>query len=177
MVRNLSCANELKSVTGQMFKSHHRIWLLILPFGNYMSLKVIFNVHTLMRIEQQIDLAMSLQSLNIDVCCLFETRIQKVPQNHLLSVESERLFCVRLTGDPVASWSGLAGGRVGIALSARVEVVITDWISITSRACPVTLEGFTKVRQNRCENNFLLSLPTLRQIAAQMRLSINSATN
>lgn len=173
MVRNLSCANELKSVTGQMFKSHHRIWLLILPFGNYMSLKVIFNVHTLMRIEQQTDLAMSLQSLNIDVCCLFETRIQKVPQNRPPSVESESLFCVRLTGDPVASWSGLAGGRVGIALSARVEVVITDWISITSRA----LEGFTKVRQNRCENNFLLSLPTLRQIVAQLRLSINSATN
>lgn len=92
----------------------------------HVPFKVTFNVHTLMQIEQQIGLAMFLQSLSIDVCCLSEISIQKLLPNHPSSVESESLFCMRSSTDPVTSWSGLAGGRVEIALSARVEVVITD---------------------------------------------------
>ncbi|CAH8448391.1 unnamed protein product [Schistosoma rodhaini] len=85
-----------------------------------------FNVRTLMHIRQQIGLAMSLEGLNVDVCCLSETRIQdssEVLQIRSPSVASKSLFHVRLSGDPVASSSGLAG--VGVALSARAEVALT----------------------------------------------------
>ncbi|VDP43924.1 unnamed protein product [Schistosoma curassoni] len=65
---------------------------------------------------------MSLESLNIDVCCLSETSIQDsgdILQIRSPSVASKSLFRVRLSGDPVASSSGLAG--VGVALRARAE--------------------------------------------------------
>ncbi|CAH8661455.1 unnamed protein product [Schistosoma guineensis] len=93
-----------------------------------------FNVRTFMQVGQQIGLAMSLESLNIDVCCLSETRIQdsgEVLQIRSPSVASKSLFYVRLSGDPVASSSGLAG--VGVALSARAEAALIDWIPINSR--------------------------------------------
>ncbi|VDP88417.1 unnamed protein product, partial [Schistosoma mattheei] len=73
-----------------------------------------------MQVGQQMGLAMSLESLNIDVCCLTKTRIQdssEVLQIRSTSVTSKSLFYVSLSGDPVASSSGLAG--VGVALSAR----------------------------------------------------------
>ncbi|VDP77922.1 unnamed protein product [Schistosoma mattheei] len=93
-----------------------------------------FNVRTPMQVGQQIELAMSLGSLNIDVCCLSETRIQdsgEVLQIRSPPVASKSLFYVRLSEDPVASSSGLAG--VGVALSARAEAALIDWIPITSR--------------------------------------------
>ncbi|VDP83171.1 unnamed protein product [Schistosoma mattheei] len=95
-----------------------------------------FNVRTFMQVGQQIGLAMSLENFNIDVCCLSETRIQdsgEVLQIHSPSVASKRLFYVRLSRDPVASSSGLAG--VGVALSARSEAVLIDWIPINGRLC------------------------------------------
>ncbi|VDP66608.1 unnamed protein product, partial [Schistosoma mattheei] len=73
-----------------------------------------------MQVGQQIGLAMSLESLHIDVCCLSETCIQdsgEVLQIRSTSVTSKSLFCVRLSMDPVASSSGLTG--VGFALSDR----------------------------------------------------------
>ncbi|VDO83233.1 unnamed protein product, partial [Schistosoma curassoni] len=88
-----------------------------------------FNARTLMQVGQQIGLAVSLESLHIDVCCLSETRIQdsgEVLQIRFLSVASKSLFYVRLSGDPVASSAGLAG--VGVALSARAEAELIDWI-------------------------------------------------
>ncbi|VDP62708.1 unnamed protein product, partial [Schistosoma mattheei] len=84
-----------------------------------------FNVHTLMQVGQQIGLAISLESLNIDACCPSETRIQdsgEVLQIRSPSVASNSLFYVRLSEDPVASSSGLAG--VGVALSARAEEAV-----------------------------------------------------
>ncbi|CAH8479251.1 unnamed protein product [Schistosoma margrebowiei] len=69
-----------------------------------------FNVRTLVQVGQQIGLAMSLESLNIDVCCLSETRIQdsdEVLQIRSPSVTSKTLFYVRLSGDPgIFVWSG-----------------------------------------------------------------------
>ncbi|VDO98181.1 unnamed protein product, partial [Schistosoma mattheei] len=65
-----------------------------------------------MQIGQQIWLEMFLVSLNIDTCCLSETRIQdsgEVLQIRSPSVASKILFYMRLSGDPVASSSGLAG--------------------------------------------------------------------
>ncbi|CAH8562268.1 unnamed protein product [Schistosoma intercalatum] len=99
-----------------------------------------FNVRTLMQIGQQIGLVMSLESLNIDVCCLSETRIQdsgEVLQIRSPSVASKSLFDVRLSRDPVASSSVLAG--VGVALSATTEAALVDWIPINSRLCAVKL--------------------------------------
>ncbi|CAI2732650.1 unnamed protein product [Schistosoma spindalis] len=98
-----------------------------------------FNVRTLMQVGQQIGLAMSLESLNIDVCCLSETHIQdsgEVLQIHSPSVSSEGLFYVRLSRDFVASSSGLSG--VGVALSARAEAALIDWIQLT--VCYVMLD-------------------------------------
>ncbi|CAH8510864.1 unnamed protein product [Schistosoma intercalatum] len=115
-----------------------------------------FNVRTLMQVGQQIGLASSSESLNIDVCCLSETRIQdsgEVLQIRSTSVTSKSLLYVRLSGDPVASSSGLAG--VGVALSARAEAELVDWIPINSRLCAVRLESSIKVRRNRREKRCL----------------------
>ena len=115
-----------------------------------------FNVRTLMQIGQQMGLDMSLESLNVDVCCLSETRIQdssEVLQIRSPSVASKSLFHVRLSGDSVASSSGLAG--VGVALSARAEAALIDWIPINSRLCAVRLESSIKVRRNRREKRCL----------------------
>ncbi|CAH8517778.1 unnamed protein product [Schistosoma margrebowiei] len=99
---------------------------------------------------------MSLESLNINVCCLSETRIQdsgEVLQIRSPSVALKSLFYVRLSGDPVASSFGLAG--VGVALSARAEAALVDWIPINSRLCAVRLESSIKVRRNRREKRCL----------------------
>ncbi|VDP89460.1 unnamed protein product [Schistosoma mattheei] len=93
-----------------------------------------FNVRILMQVGQQIGLAMSLESFNIGVCCIYETRIQdsgEVLQSRSPSVASKILFYMRLSGDPVASSSGLAG--VGVAVSARAEAVLINWIPFNSR--------------------------------------------
>ncbi|CAI2730672.1 unnamed protein product [Schistosoma spindalis] len=114
------------------------------------------NVRTLMQVGQQIGLAMSLESLNIDVCCLSETRIQdsgEVLQIRSPSVAPKSLVYMCLSGDPVASSSGLAG--VGVALSSRDEAALIDWIPINSRLCAVRLESPIKLRRNRREKRFL----------------------
>ncbi|VDP86914.1 unnamed protein product [Schistosoma mattheei] len=114
------------------------------------------NVRTLMQVGQQIELAMSLGSLNIDVCCLSEIRIQdsgEVLQIRSPSVASKSLFHVRLSGDHVASSSGLVG--VGVSLSAKAEAPLIDWVPINSRLCAVRLESFTKVRRNGREKRCL----------------------
>ncbi|CAH8454923.1 unnamed protein product [Schistosoma guineensis] len=80
------------------------------------------------------------------------------------SVTSKSLFYVRLSGDPVASSSGLAG--VGVTLSARAEAAL---IPINSQLCAVRLESSIKVRRNRREKRcFSSSPPMSRQIAARM---------
>ncbi|KAH9590416.1 hypothetical protein MS3_00003110 [Schistosoma haematobium] len=115
-----------------------------------------FNVCTLTQIGQQIGLAMSLESLNIVVCCLSETRIQnssEVLQIRSPSVASISSFYVRLSGDPLVSTSGFAG--VGVSLSARAEAALIDWIPINSRLCAVRLESSIKVRRNRREKRCL----------------------
>ncbi|CAH8671779.1 unnamed protein product [Schistosoma haematobium] len=105
-----------------------------------------FNVRTLMQVRQQIGLAMSLESLNIEVCCLSQTRIQdsgEVLQIRSPSVACKSLFYVRLSGDAMASSSGLAD--IGVALTARAEAALIDWIPINSRLRAVRLESSIKV--------------------------------
>ncbi|MES9976933.1 MAG: reverse transcriptase domain-containing protein [Candidatus Thiodiazotropha sp.] len=105
-----------------------------------------FNVRTLMHSGQQAALHQTLQSLNIDVCCLSETRIQDPSVVHYLTCpnpSTTETFRMRVSGDPVAEAAGLAG--VGIALSHRAESALIDWIPINSRLCAVRLEGSSRV--------------------------------
>ncbi|VDO89331.1 unnamed protein product [Schistosoma mattheei] len=95
-----------------------------------------------MQLGQQIGLAMSLRSFNLDVSSLFETRIRdsgKVQQIRSPSVTSKGLFYVRLSEDPVASPSGFPG--VGVALNARAEATLIDWILTNSWLYTVKLES------------------------------------
>ncbi|MGL5405228.1 MAG: endonuclease/exonuclease/phosphatase family protein, partial [Propionibacteriaceae bacterium] len=110
-----------------------------------------FNVRTLCQSGQQSALALSLSTFNIDVCCVSETRIQdpsvvmhlKSPVSN--SVDSQ--FTLRVSGDPVATARGLYG--VGIALSAKAEAAIADWIPVNSRLCAVRLESSVCVNRYR----------------------------
>ncbi|CAH8547777.1 unnamed protein product [Schistosoma mattheei] len=70
-----------------------------------------FKVPTLTQTGQHIGFAMTLEDLNIDICCLSETRIQdssEVLQIRSPSVTSKSLFFARLYTDTVASSSGAA---------------------------------------------------------------------
>ena len=99
------------------------------------------NVRTLMRVGQQSGLARTLDTLAIDVCCLSETRIQDSSSVVRLTSPgpSKGLFYLRLSGDPVASVAGQAG--VGVALSAKAEAALQEWIPVSSRLCAVRLRG------------------------------------
>ena len=120
-----------------------------------------YNVRTLMQVGQQTGLVRTLENLAIDVCCISETRIQdpsEVLRMSSPSGSSSGLFHLRLSGDPVASSSGLAG--VGVALSARAEAALLDWIPINSRLCAVRLEGYARVRSGRPDRRCLFVVST-----------------
>ncbi|CAH8872067.1 unnamed protein product, partial [Trichobilharzia szidati] len=112
-----------------------------------------YNVRTLMQIGQQARLVRTLESLTIDVCCISETRIQDPSKLSSPSGSSSSMYHLLLSGDPAASASGVAG--VGVALSARAEAALLDWIPINSRLCAVRLEGYTKVRSSRPDTRCL----------------------
>ncbi|CAH8594175.1 unnamed protein product [Schistosoma curassoni] len=114
-----------------------------------------------MQIGKQTGLAMSLECLNIDVCCISETRIQdfsEVLQIFPPYVASRGLFHARLPEDHVAFPSGFAG--IGVALSARAEVALTHWIPINSHLCAARLENSIEVRRNRREKPCLFVIST-----------------
>lgn len=54
-------------------------------------------------------------------------------------VTSKSLFHVCVSWNSVASSSGFAG--IGIALSARIEATLIDWIPINGRLCTLRLES------------------------------------
>lgn len=112
-----------------------------------------FNVRTLMQAGQQAALALTLDSLNIDVCCVSETRIQDATTYTDLTAPSLRSsYRLRTSGDPRSQDAGYAG--VGIALSARAEAALIEWIPVNSRLCAVRLLTSTHLRKphrrNRC---------------------------
>ncbi|KER31250.1 hypothetical protein T265_02443 [Opisthorchis viverrini] len=84
-----------------------------------------FNVRTLKQAGQQAALALTLDSLGIDVCCLSN-------ENSRCKHISNR-FRLRTSGDPEAAAVGCAG--VGIVLSHWAEVSLLDWIPVDSRLC------------------------------------------
>ncbi|CAH8494747.1 unnamed protein product [Dicrocoelium dendriticum] len=119
-----------------------------------------FNVRTLMQIGQQAGLARTLDSLDIDVCCLSETRLQDPSTVLTLTspTDHEARYHLRLSGDPEAALAGLAG--VGIALSDKAEAALLDWFPINSRLCAVRLRGSCRINRHREEkhNLFVISV-------------------
>ncbi|WP_432422671.1 endonuclease/exonuclease/phosphatase family protein [Streptococcus dysgalactiae] len=109
-------------------------------------------MQTLVRIGQQANLARTLETLAIDVCCIQETRIQD--PRYILRLTSpitpNAKFHLRLSE---ASASGQAG--VGIALSPRAEAALLDWIPVDSRLCAVRLEGACKVNRRHTDKRNL----------------------
>ena len=84
-----------------------------------------FNVRTLAKIGQQASLAITLDTLRVDICCVSETRIQDFSTVvHLSCPNSTEKFFLHLSGDDTAAAVGSAG--VGIALSNRTEMVLLD---------------------------------------------------
>ncbi|VDP59406.1 unnamed protein product [Schistosoma mattheei] len=117
-----------------------------------------FSVRTLVQIGQKIGLSMSLKSLNIDVFCLSETRIQdssEVLQIRSPSIASKGLFYVRLSGDPVASSSGYLRCRRDIRLLTQGRVYCAAVRSVLlygSETWPVRVEDIRRllVFDHRC---------------------------
>ncbi|KER30676.1 hypothetical protein T265_02918 [Opisthorchis viverrini] len=107
-----------------------------------------FNVRTLKQAGQQAALALTLDSLGIDVCCVSETRIQDASTVIELTAPSvSTRFRLRTSGDPEAAAVGCAG--VGIVLSHRAEVSLLDWIPVDSRLCAVRLATSVKESHKR----------------------------
>ena len=109
-----------------------------------------FNVRTLRQCGQQAALHRTLESLDIDICCLSETRIQDPSVLYRLrspTGSSGTAYHLRLSEDCAASAAGQAG--VGIALSDRAEAAVLEWIPVNSRLCAVRLEGSLKVSSKR----------------------------
>ena len=121
-----------------------------------------FNVRTLKQAGQQAALALTLDSLGVDVCCVSETRIQDssvITELTAPSVSSR--FWLRTSGDPEAAATGSA--EVGIVLSSRAEGCLLDWIPVNSRLCAVPLTTSVEVSHGcevpRCLLSCLLMPP------------------
>ena len=116
-----------------------------------------FNVRTLCQAGQRASLAQTLLSLNIDVCCVSETRIQD--PSSIIRLEPPRTdrrfssFTLRVSGDASSSARGIYG--VGIALSPRAERSLLEWIPVNSRLCAMRLRVSIKVNANRSRNRCL----------------------
>ncbi|KER31489.1 hypothetical protein T265_02262 [Opisthorchis viverrini] len=110
-----------------------------------------FNFRTLCQIGKQAVLAETLYSLEIDVCCVSETRIQD--PSVVLHLRTPRMnsalshFSLRVSGDPEAMTRGIYG--VGVALSPRAERALLDWIPVNSRLCAVRLSSSIKINASR----------------------------
>ena len=113
-----------------------------------------FNVRTLKQVGQQAALARTLDSLNVDVCCVSETRIQDSSTViNLTAPDLHSTFRLRTSGDTEAAAAGYAG--VGIVLSEKAEKSLCDWIPVNSRLCAVRLATSVKVARNRLVNRCL----------------------
>ena len=106
-----------------------------------------FNVRTLAQIGQKASLAITLSSLNVDICCVSETRIQDSSAVLQLSCPNSDEYFLRLSGDNAAAAAGRAG--VGFALSSRAHKALIEWISVNSRMCTDRFSSSVKVGCNR----------------------------
>ena len=114
-----------------------------------------------MQPAQQLALATTMDTLNMDVCCLSETRLRDTASTtQLFSPTSKRMYFLHCSNDAVSETSGQAG--VGIALSHQAKSSLIDWIPINSRLCTVRLESsIKKGRNNEKMTMFVISAPSL----------------
>ncbi|KAA3672338.1 uncharacterized protein DEA37_0010944 [Paragonimus westermani] len=90
----------------------------------------------------QAALASTLSSLELEVCCVSDTRVYDSStvinlSSPLDSCRSKR-FCFRVSGEAEAESHGRAA--VGIALSSPAEQCLLDWIPVNGRFCAVRLK-------------------------------------
>ena len=108
-----------------------------------------FNVRTLKQAGQQAALALTLDSLDIDVCCVSETGIRDANiMTELTAPSVSSRFWLRTSDDSESVATGSAG--VGIVLSQKAECCLDDWIPVDSRLCAVRLTTSVKV-SHECE--------------------------
>ncbi|KER28315.1 hypothetical protein T265_04844 [Opisthorchis viverrini] len=123
------------------------IAILPAPSGQTGPLQPSFNVCTLCQIGLQTSLAETLLSLPIDVCFVFEARIQDPTLVGLLkpfrTIPDVPHFTLLASGDPDVVDRGIYG--VVVALSLEAENVLLDWIPVSSRLCAVRLSDPIKI--------------------------------
>ncbi|KER26511.1 hypothetical protein T265_06233 [Opisthorchis viverrini] len=108
---------------------------------------------------QQAALALTLDSLGIDVYCVSETRIQDastVVEPTVASLSTRFRLCT--SGDPEATETGCAG--FGIILSHRAEGSLLYWIRVDSHPCAVSLETPVKKPNKRAVDRHLFVAST-----------------
>ncbi|CAH8492285.1 unnamed protein product [Dicrocoelium dendriticum] len=149
----VTSANSTTQYSTESCRPQSRLSSLLQP-GTQFKLAA-FNVRTLLQIGQQAGVARTLETLGIDICCLTETRLQDSNSVYQLvsPLHPRTRFHLRLSGDAESAASGQAG--VGIALSARAETALIDWIPINSRLCAMRLHGSCKVSRCRVEKRAL----------------------
>lgn len=100
-----------------------------------------FNMRTLMHVFRQRCFTRTLETTDIDVCCIQAIHIQVLSSAIRLTFpicHSVKLH-LRLSGDSEASASG-----VSMALSERPEVALLDWMPADGRLCTERLRGSCK---------------------------------
>ena len=112
-----------------------------------------FNVRTLRQIGQQAALALTLDKLRVDICCVSETRLGELPRTEISAPTLSSRYWLRCSSDQAAVTSGQAG--VGVVLSAKAEASLIDWIPLNSRLCAVRLESSIKVNASRSSKRCL----------------------
>ncbi|GAA54241.1 hypothetical protein CLF_112950, partial [Clonorchis sinensis] len=119
-----------------IFKPRHPVYLAA------------FNVHTLKQAGQEAALALTVDSLGIDLCCVSETTIQNTSTMIGITAPSVSTgFRLCTSGDPEAAAAGCA--MVGIVLSYRAEVSLLDWMPVDSCLCAVRLATSVKESHKR----------------------------
>ena len=112
-----------------------------------------FNVRTLRQMGQQAALALTLDKLRVDICCVSETRLGEVPRTEISAPTLRSRYWLRCSSDQSAVTTGQAG--VGVVLSAKAEASLIDWIPLNSRLCAVRLESSIKVNASRSSKRCL----------------------
>lgn len=90
MAKTLSNLNDLKSRTNRTLNATDRYEYSAIFLEARMQFKLVSNIRTLMQIVEQMGLATSLESLNVDVYCLYDIHI--FDSNEVLQIGSLSVF-------------------------------------------------------------------------------------
>ncbi|KER26945.1 hypothetical protein T265_05924 [Opisthorchis viverrini] len=123
-------------ISQSIFKPRHPVYLAV------------FNGRTLRQTGQQATLALTLNSLGIDVCCVSWLTASGVSTH----------FELRTSGDAEAAAVGCTG--VGIVLSHRAEVSLLYCMPVDGRLCTVRLATSAKGPQKQEVDQCLLIVST-----------------